>query len=163
MLYAEDGRQGAVRTRHGRVMSDSSYYHHRQVKIKLSSLLFVMSGKWVWKWNLNVRKWNNVSESQEKVKSRAKNKSKAVKKMCEVKQNLVCIIYECVGEGKNNVKSLLNMLCIKEHVTALILFFMWTEWRGAANVKSSWVRRGWRWSGKISRKWTMNNPLHSRI
>jgi hypothetical protein len=41
ILHAEDGRHGAVRTRQGRVKSDSMYYHHRQVKMKLSSLIIV--------------------------------------------------------------------------------------------------------------------------
>ena len=41
MLYAEDGRQGAVRTRQGRVMSDSSYYHQPSSTDKVKFFVFV--------------------------------------------------------------------------------------------------------------------------
>jgi hypothetical protein len=43
--------------------------------------------------------------------------------MCEVKQNLMCKIYECVGEGKNNVKSLLKYALYKRTRYCLIFIF----------------------------------------
>ncbi len=44
ILYAEDVQQGAVRTRQGRAMLNSLYYHHLQVILKLSSLIIILSG-----------------------------------------------------------------------------------------------------------------------
>jgi hypothetical protein len=46
--------------------------------------------------------------------------------MCDAKQNRICIIFECVGEGYNVImyNRYEYVLCIKEHVTAIFLFFM---------------------------------------
>ena len=74
MLHAEDGRQGAVWKRQGRVKSDSSYYHQPSSTDKVKFfVLFVW--KMCRKWNPsvmqeNVMKCNDGSESKENVKSK---------------------------------------------------------------------------------------------